>query len=352
MDKMTSLERVLCALGHREADRVPVFLLLTMHGAKELGLTIEEYFSRPDYVAEGQLRMQARYGHDCFYAFYYAALECEAFGSATFFVEDGPPNVKEPFLTREKIDTLSVPSVVESKPLTRVLETIALLKEKSDGTIPIIGVVISPFSLPIMQMGFEAYLNLLWEDQERFHRLMAINEAFAFSWGQAQLDAGATALCYFDPFSSSSMIPRETFLQTGYPIACRMLKQWQAPVAIHMASGRCMPIVDKLLETGTGAIGVSVLEDLGQLKEACRHQATVFGNLNGLAMCNWTLQETEEAVRRALAQAAPGGGFILSDNHGEIPWYVSDDTLMTIMETVRKWGRYPINWIGTDEDGR
>lgn len=35
---MTSLQRVLTTLGHKEPDRVPLFLLLTMHGAKELGL--------------------------------------------------------------------------------------------------------------------------------------------------------------------------------------------------------------------------------------------------------------------------------------------------------------------------
>jgi len=37
MNRMTSLERVLTTLGHNEPDRVPLFLLLTMHGAKELG---------------------------------------------------------------------------------------------------------------------------------------------------------------------------------------------------------------------------------------------------------------------------------------------------------------------------
>ncbi len=38
---MTSLERVVCTLGHQQPDRVPFFLLLTMHGAKELGLSIK-----------------------------------------------------------------------------------------------------------------------------------------------------------------------------------------------------------------------------------------------------------------------------------------------------------------------
>ncbi len=45
MSAMSSIDRVFTALGHSEPDRVPVFLSLTMHGAKELGLSIQEYFS-------------------------------------------------------------------------------------------------------------------------------------------------------------------------------------------------------------------------------------------------------------------------------------------------------------------
>ena len=36
---MTSMQRVLTALGHREPDKVPLFLLTTMHGAKEMAGT-------------------------------------------------------------------------------------------------------------------------------------------------------------------------------------------------------------------------------------------------------------------------------------------------------------------------
>ena len=49
-NQMTSLQRVLTTLGHKEPDRVPFFLLATMHGAKELGLSIKEYFSKPENV--------------------------------------------------------------------------------------------------------------------------------------------------------------------------------------------------------------------------------------------------------------------------------------------------------------
>jgi uroporphyrinogen decarboxylase len=57
--EMSSIERVTTTLDQREPDRVPLFLLVTMHGARELGLSIREYFSKPEHVALGQLRMRA-----------------------------------------------------------------------------------------------------------------------------------------------------------------------------------------------------------------------------------------------------------------------------------------------------
>jgi uroporphyrinogen decarboxylase len=79
-------------------------------------------------VAEGQLRLRARYGHDCYYPFYYAAAEVEAFGGEAIFIDDGPPNAGEPVLRRaEEILTLAPPVIAEQPVLLRVLETIRLL---------------------------------------------------------------------------------------------------------------------------------------------------------------------------------------------------------------------------------
>ena len=115
--------------------------------------------------------------------------------------------------------------------------------------------------------------------------------------------------------------------------------------ATHLASGRCLPIVDDVAQTGTAIIGTSVLEDLAEVKAACRNKLTILGNLNGIEMRRWTLEQAEAAVKDAIAKAGPGGGYILSDNHGEIPWQVPDEVLMALSEAVHKWGRYPLDWV-------
>ncbi len=348
---MTSLQRVLTTLGHGEPDRVPLFLLLTMHGAKELGLSIRDYFAKAEHVAEGQLRLRAKFGHDCLYSFFYAPVEVEAWGGEVIYADDGPPNSGTPFLqSPDEIAFLAPPEIEKTPCLTKVLRATELLKARSGEECPIIGVVMSPFSLPVMQMGFDRYLDLILERPELFERLMEVNEAFCVAWANAQLKAGATAICYFDPVSSPTIIPRELYLQTGFPVAKRTLAGIRGPTATHLASGRALPILGDIAKTGTAVVGVSCLEDLAEVKAVCRGKLAVLGNLNAIEMRRWSTVEAETAVRRAIAQAGPGGGFILAENHGEIPWQVPDEVLFAIAEATRRWGVYPLQ--ETESHGR
>lgn len=343
---MNSLQRVLTALGQKEPDRVPFFLLLTMHGAKELGLSIREYYSRPEYVVEGQRRMHAKYRHDCLFGFYYASLETEAFGGRTIFIDDGPPNAAEPVIQKpEDIWQLEIPRVQDCSGLKKALETQRQLKEYSKGETLIIGVVMSPFSLPVMQMGFEAYLDLLSERTDLFERLMQINEEFCVEWANAQLSAGATAICYFDPLSSTTMVTREQYLQTGFQIARRTLARIKGPTATHFASGRCKTIIPDIIQTGTAIVGISIDENMVELKSIAGGRLTLLGNLNGIEMRRWSVEWAQTEVKKAIASAGVGGGFILSDNHGEIPFQVPDEVLLAISNAVHTWGTYPLNWV-------
>jgi uroporphyrinogen decarboxylase len=119
----------------------------------------------------------------------------------------------------------------------------------------------------------------------------------------------------------------------------------KGPTATHLASGRGLPIIADIADTGTAVVGVSVLEDLGELKAAAAGRVTLLGNLNGIEMRRWTPAQAEVAVKRAIAGAGRGGGFILSDNHGEIPCQVPEETLLAIRAAVDRWGRYPLDWV-------
>ena len=183
----------------------------------------------------------------------------------------------------------------------------------------------------------------MYEQPELFDKLMKINEDFCVEYANAQLEAGATAICYFDPVSSPTIVPKEKFLETGFEIAKRTIARIKGPVAIHLASGLTTPIADELSQSGAAVIGCSWNEDLIDLKNAFKNKLTVLGNLNAIEMRNWTPKIAEKIVKESIEKAAKGGGFILAENHGEIPYQVPDEVLMAISDAVHKWGKYPIN---------
>lgn len=346
MSKMTSIERTMIAIGHNEPDRVPLFLLFSLYGAKELQMPVKKYFSDPKNVVDAQLKMLKKYKNDCIYTFFYAPIEIEAFGGEVIFIDDGPPNSGEPLLKSVRdIEKFQIPIVKENKYLLRVLESTQSIKAKVGNETPIIGVVMSPFSLPVMQMGFEKYLELMYFDKKGFNLLMQKNEEFCVNWANAQLAAGATAICYFDPLASPNMIERNTYLTTGNQIAKRTISRINGPVATHLASGITMPVIDDIVNTGSAVLGFSAEEDIEAVKEASRNKICLLGNLNAVDMINWNGSRVQQEVKNIIKKAGQGGGLILADNHGEIPWQVPEQVLLEISEAVQRFGHYPLEWV-------
>ncbi|MCC3145957.1 uroporphyrinogen decarboxylase family protein [Halanaerobium sp. Z-7514] len=340
---MNSMERVMTTINHQEPDRVPVFHLFSHYGAKEMGISIKKYFSNPDYVAKTQLHMGKKYSNDCLYTFFYAPIEIEAFGGEVIFAEDCPPNSGEPVIKSiEQIKKINPPKIQDSKCLHKVLKTTEMLKSFIGDKVPIIGVVMSPFSLPVMQLGFEKYLELLYFRKDEFEQLMKINQKFCVDWANAQLKAGAAAICYFDPLASPKIIERETYLKTGHKIAQKTISQIKGAVATHLASGIAFPVVDDIVETGSAVLGFSNEDNIEAIKERAANKICLLGNLNGVEMASLDRNKVAKKVKNIIHQAAKGGGFILSDNHGEIPYQVSEDILLEISEAVKKHGIYPI----------
>ncbi|MEM0448712.1 MAG: uroporphyrinogen decarboxylase family protein [Methanomassiliicoccales archaeon] len=339
--EMSSLERTLTAMSFKEPDRVPIFLLFTMHGAKLLHIPLKRYLTSAESMAKAQLRLQEMFGHDCLYNLSYAAAEAEAFGGEVIFFNDGPPNVARPVLTkREDIDRLEPPEISQCISMQQTLKCTRYLKQSAEGEVAIVGVVMSPFSLPVMQMGFQAYLDLLLQDRDRFWSLMKVNKQFCIEWANLQLEAGANAIAYFDPMASTTIIPKWLYLETGQKVAKETLSSIKGPCVTHMGSGRCSGLVQEIAETGSVGLGVSALEDLAQLKQECYGRMTVIGNLNGIEMVRWTRKMTEERVRQAISSASAGGGFILSDNHGELPFQVPWAVIKWVMDAALRYGNY------------
>ncbi len=93
---MTPLEILVAAATGQPAPRIPVFCNLLDQGARELGMHAKDYFANGEHVAEAQLRMLRRYGHDNVWCLHYVGKEAELLGCRDIlFSNDGAPNVAD-----------------------------------------------------------------------------------------------------------------------------------------------------------------------------------------------------------------------------------------------------------------
>ncbi len=342
MTEMTSLERVVAVLRHEQPDCVPVFPVLLQQGAAELGLSLEEYFSRGENIAEGQLRLLRRFGHDCVFGFPHVVEDITAFGADLMYFDDGPPGAGCMVIqSYEDVDRLTVPDPESSPTLTETLVAIERLAREVKGSVPIIGACIAPFSLPSMLMGTEMWMDLMLfaEPHVRQHvmgRILEIATAFCVRWANMQLAAGADAVVLADGMASAAVINRQQFIEMALPVIQNAIAQIEGPV-IHEGVGDLYPMIDLLPDTGAVGVILSFRDDVKACRAQVGHALTLIGNLNNIEMRRWSADEMTRAAQAVLADGAPEGGFILSAQGPEIVLGVSDEVIHAMVQAAHSW---------------
>jgi hypothetical protein len=113
---------------------------------------------------------------------------------------------------------------------------------------------------------------------------------------------------------------------------------------IFHSCGNVYQLLDKFIEWGFD--GIITMEptagmDLGKVREMVGHRLVLVGNLDvSYLVVKGTQQEVEEAVKKAIRDAASGGGYILSTCHSQP--HVDPTRLKWMVDAARKYGTYPI----------
>ena len=103
-----------------------------------------------------------------------------------------------------------------------------------------------------------------------------------------------------------------------------------------------MPVMDEIAAAGALILGFSCDDELRAVKAASRGKICLIGNLNAVDMVNWDGVRAEAEVKKLIDGAGEGGGLIISDNHGEIPFQVPEEVLLAVSDAVHKYGKYPL----------
>ncbi len=340
----TGSERFACLARGEPPDRVPVVCNLLDQGARELGMSIEEYYSSGKHVAEGQLRLREKYGYDALWGFSYMAYIPELLGCRNLvWAENGPPNVGHMVLNKPgDIETFEIPDDITSLPRFRdVAECIGILKKELGGKYPVISPVISSFTLPSVLIGMDKWLEMLHLGPvPRRDQLLEKCSDFCIRHTRALREAGVDLIPYTNPLGSADFIDGEFFRETALPWIKKDIEGMGTDGIVYFGGGaRLNPNIDSLIRhTGISVYYTNPMDDPAEAKAIAAGRAAVTGIINDIKLMSWEDEEIDREVERIMKAGAPGGGFVFGTL--VMPYLLPEQKITRMLQAAYKYGKY------------
>ncbi|MEW6262146.1 MAG: uroporphyrinogen decarboxylase family protein [Thermodesulfobacteriota bacterium] len=341
---ITGMERLTAAINGGTSDRVPVFCNLIDQGAKELGISLQEYYSNGEYVAEAQIRMREKYGYDNVWSLFYVGKEAELMGcKKIIFAPDGPPNVEQFVIqSLDDIHTLQVPDDVATHPaFEEAIKCLRLLRQAVGGKYPIIAYITASMALPALLMGMEQWMELLFlgpvaernEILDKCHKLF-VKEILAYR------KAGVDVFVYSNPFGSTDIVPMKFFKEQSLPWIEKDIQAVGTQGLVYYCGlARFNPVINLVLErTGIGVYYLSPMDDIEQGKKAVAGRGLTCGIINDIKLIDWSEEEIRREVKKIIAAGKPGGRFLFGT--GVMPYCIPEENIRTMLEAAYDFGRY------------
>ncbi|MHA1143350.1 MAG: uroporphyrinogen decarboxylase family protein [Candidatus Helarchaeota archaeon] len=343
-DSMSPLERVLTTVKGGLPDRVPIFPLTTSKSADVLNISLPELYKNGEYIFQGQQKLRAILGHDFVLAFFYLVKDAEPWGATALFFSDGSPNL-EKFAFKEPKDVLSheTPSINDSPAFDEPRKAIQLFAKSSlKGTVPIVGALSGPFSLPTFFFDAMHWLETLLVEPKLFKQVLDKIIPFTIEWANIQIELGVDLLVLIDGMVSTTILPPDVFQDMVVPVYKKLATSIKAPIILGGAGGTFQPVVEDITQTGIIGITLSSDDDLSECKRLSKEKITLFGNLNNIEFVDWTLARIEEAVKESILSGTEGltkSRYVLMNQHS-FPHDVPLEKIKAMVEFGMKYGRY------------
>jgi uroporphyrinogen decarboxylase len=160
-------------------------------------------------------------------------------------------------------------------------------------------------------------------------------------------EAGADVLIVEDDIAGneSTLISPRHFQEFVAPYNRQVLEYAhdQGLKVVYHSDGDLWSILDLLLDMGYE--GLNPLEpkagmDLKRVKDYCGDRICLLGNIDcGELLCSGNEEEVEAAVIQAIADAAPGGGYVLCSSNSIHPG-VRPKSFLAMVRAAKEHGRY------------
>jgi uroporphyrinogen decarboxylase len=357
---MTSRERVLTALDHKEPDRVPIHLDFTPEAAEKLSqhlklsnATAEAYSGK---VSELPLIM----GHDILVAWhgiatsYYAKKEdeytCEwGIGWRWVDIPQGryTEMVKRPLSDESVLSSFSCPNPEDS---WRYDSARKLLTEHGATHAIVGGMPCTLFEAAWYLRGYEEFLADLIINKDFAHTLLDKIYRFQLVTGKTLAELGVDILWLGDDFGTqhSLIVSPQTWREFFKPRYASLIQEFRkikpdVKIAYH-SDGNIESLLPEYID-----IGVDILNavqpksmDPAHLKRRFGKNLSFWGTVDIQDVMPYGApHDVEEEVKLRIRTVGTDGGLILGPSHNIQP-DVPLENILAFYKAAKKYGKYPL----------
>jgi uroporphyrinogen decarboxylase len=195
-------------------------------------------------------------------------------------------------------------------------------------------------------VGMEAFLVKMLTDPDFVEKATAVHVNRSLAYIRAMMEAGADAIMTVDDYSDNrgplmGVDLFHKFVLPGIRRQCEVTHELGGYFIKH-TDGNTWGILDDLVEIGIdGWHGIqrNIGMDLARLKERYGKKLCFFGGVNTDTLLNGSPEELRAEVRSAIDEAAGGGGLVLTCSN-VVPAGATLESYLAVREAVRDFGVY------------
>ena len=327
----TGKERILCALQHEKADRLPVFDIVNKPDMYTDLLHVDNYESkgRPDVQLAKFLGMDAVTVHSKPYTCLIpprsewdsADTFTDRFGITSRVMPTSWPlgMAEHPFeASRDFLERIRAAKVTDDD-IREIREAV----EEAENEIAVFGSVRGVFGFLFIALGLENMSIALYEEPALMGEIIEAADAFWTELGLRLIETGCTALYVANDMGMNgrTLLSPDMLREFFFPSLRRQIRTWKEAggrVILH-SCGNIDPILEDLADTGIDALNniqVRAGMDLARTKERIGDRVTLVGNVDATGiMCQSDQSKIADAIRDVIDTAGYDGGLIIATDH-------------------------------------
>ncbi|MDR3235058.1 MAG: uroporphyrinogen decarboxylase family protein [Planctomycetaceae bacterium] len=284
---MNGFERINNVLNGQATDVVPVMLHNFMSAAREGGMTMQQFRSSSENIANDFVDAARRYQLDGILTDVDTALEAYALGAETHFGEDTPAKVIAPISNRieEVIDSIDSEKIQQDKRIRIYLDAIQLIRKQVGGELFIRGNADQgPFSLAAAVYGLTNMMMDLVNPEKEDIILQLIERCYEvhLTFHRMVKESGADMTSFGDSMGSPELISPKMYKKFVEPFQKRLvqeLAQDGIQTVCHIC-GKTDRILQPMSECQFSGVEIDYKTNLEDVQKTMNGKSTVFGILD------------------------------------------------------------------------